>query len=550
MRKLIGCVLALFVIVLVSPWVTGLWFERSYHQLITFYNLQGDFNIDLMHYHRGWWSSDAELHIEVINPEVLQYFAELGIKNPKVDVTFQQHIQHGPVIFNSGASPLFGLATIRNQVHLSNDIQAVMQSTRVQKPLVVEVKDFISFTGGYHKYFSISPFQVVYTKNNLLIQFNQGLQGNVWVSPTERRFSGDVILSHFVMSSGKNVLTVPKLDVQFKQYRTRNGLWLGQSGMFASEVDWNDENENVIHLSDVDFHGNIDEKSGELYGLKSLSVKEVMLDGRLIGPVHFQVSAVGLSSKGLVNLIAAYQKVVRRGELYESQLRQNITSLVPSMFSTKTEIKIDNLQVMAPEGSLQLSGKMYWLFNESSTDGLLGLYQDANANASLRVSKNFLNKIIDDISQLSYFRSISPERRDELLDLQSNLQTANQRNFLFISQLARTDRLSEDDAIQLLTLQRNDEPLEEYFAVIKKLYLDRQISRQLSYMLFWQYVAVKHQVKMLDQAFDIDQQIVKQQMQAQITQWIKDGYIKQEKNDYVISVQKDSGSIKVNGKEI
>lgn len=550
MRKLIGCVLALLMIVLLSPWFTGMWFQRTYQNVITFYNLQGGFNIDLMKYHRGWWASDATLQIEVIDPDVLRYFSELGINNPKLTVTFYQHIQHGPVILDSSASSTFGLAFIRNAVNLSKDLRLLVQSVNADQPLVVNVNDFVTFFGEYYKSFTVSPFKLMDINKKTMIQFNQGSQGSLWIFPNNRRMNGNIALQSVLIMNGKNVITIPTLSLQFKQYRTPSGLWLGQSGVMASDVTWLGENDLSVHLSDINFHGTLDEKAGEIYGRRYLDIKQIEVAGRSIGPVHLQMSASGLSVKGVLNLIAAYQKIMRRGELYESQLSQNMSSLVPTLFSTNTEVTIDGLNVDSPDGNLQLSAKMNWPFNESSADGVYGLYQDANAQAQLRVSKELLNKIINDISQLSYFRSITSERRDELIDLQNNLQSAGQRNFLFISQLVRDGVISEDQALELLAIQKNDASLEEYFSTLKKMYLDRQISRQLTYMLFWQYADVKQHVAMLDQAFDVDQKIVKQQMHDQITQWIKEGYITQDKNDYVISVHKDNVSVKVNGKEL
>lgn len=550
MRKFFVVILTFLAISILSPWFTGIWFERTYRSLIAFYNAKTDVNIEILQYHRGWWKSKAVLYIHFLHPEIRQYFKDLGVQNPGLDITLDQSIEHGPVIIQPESPSRFGLAYIHSLVFLSKDIQKIMQAADENQPIIITNNDLVTFAGNYYKHFAISPFQLMYVKNDLLLKFIQGIRGDLWISPRKNHFQGKVNLQSVIAMSGNNILTSPDFVIQFDQYQSKSGLWLGDSSVITSQINWDNNSQTLLQLFGMNFHGNIGESVGELYGLKVLELDQLNLAGRSLGPIHLKISASGLSVKGLLNVMDAYQKITNRGELYESQLKQKILSLLPAIFSKKSELKIDELEVISPEGNLQLTGKMNWPFNGASSDGFIGIYQDSKAEAKLRVSKKFLNKFLDDISQLPYFRSITQERRNQLLDLQQNMQSANQRNFLFISWLALNGFLTENDAIQLLTLQRNDEPLIKYSELLKKLFLDRVISRELSYKLFWQYVDVKHQVNLFDQALDVDQKIVKQQMEAQVNEWVKDGYITQEKNDYVISVQKDNGLIKLNGKGI
>jgi uncharacterized protein YdgA (DUF945 family) len=121
MRKFVSAMLALIVIIVFSPWITGIWFEKSYHNIISFYNAEGDVAIQILKYHRGWWKSEATLNVKIMNPNVRLFWEGSHVKHPEFNFTVDQEIQHGPILYyDTKELPVFfGLASVHEILHLS-----------------------------------------------------------------------------------------------------------------------------------------------------------------------------------------------------------------------------------------------------------------------------------------------------------------------------------------------------------------------------------------------------------------------------------------------
>lgn len=534
MRKLIVGLVALMLVIILAPWAMGIWFEHSYRQVAASFNAQDDMVVQIQEYHRGWWRSSAVVHVQIKNPDVRKFVEQSGVANAKLDFVLQQDIQHGPLLYRytKGLPSVFGLASIHNIHSVLND------------------NDLVTFSGNYFKSFYFMPVSLKAVDNQFHFIFDKGISGGVWFLPAENRMMGNVTLSDFSVTQDNYIVLIPNATLQFDQYRAPSGLWLGSVRLKLPEINVQNNDGSKINIEDLDFYTDNKESGDVIKAFNDLSVGKMDFGVEVLGPLHVQISASDLNANAILNMIAAYQKIQNEGELYQSQLQQKMSAMLPKIISEDSEIKLDSLKLVAPVGRLQISGEMNWPLHLAPASGALLLFQESSAQANMRISQELVNKLIGYISWLPSFRSVSPERHAELIELQKNLEMANQRNFLFISMLVHYGVLSDNNALELLGLQKADASVDEYFRVIKILFLDKKITLMVSHMLFWQYADVKHQIQVLNQALDADQLSIQQQMRNQVEAWVKAGYISKEKNDYVITIQKENDTMKVNGKEL
>src|SRR5690242_3778599 len=117
MRVIGIIVLFIAAIIIGGPWATGIYFERNYDAILTFYSAHG-INVKKISYTSGWFSSDATIQLEINNPQYIKALQLMGIdpnEAPKQYV-IDQHIQHGPILYHyvDGLPSVFGLAAINN----------------------------------------------------------------------------------------------------------------------------------------------------------------------------------------------------------------------------------------------------------------------------------------------------------------------------------------------------------------------------------------------------------------------------------------------------
>lgn len=548
-RITIGVALVLLLLVL-APWATGIWFEQSYRRMISSYNLQGDVHVQIVEYHRSWLRSEALILIKIKSPEIRELLQAFGASGSIYELILEQKIQHGPFIYNKAKLPSFiGLVAIKNTLHISPDIQAIFMPQK-KKLSILTNEDLVSFAGNYFKHFEIEQVQVSNASNNIIMQIGQGILGNIWLLSKPNRILGDVALNNFVLKDQENKISMSNLEINFDQQQAPSNLWVGKMSLKFPEMTWIKSNDQKVSISDFDFQGVLSESSGKLYAQRNLNIKSVQIDDETVGPIHLKISASRLSSKAILDIISAYLRIVREGELYESQLQYKMSGMFPQVFLRNAKVKVEDLNIATERGELKLIGELTWPYNESGVSNVSTLWNDAYGQGNLKISKLLVNHILDYALETPIIYGMLTNKQKELLAIQQNLQLASQRNYFFIYMLVTNHFLTNDNALDLLDLQRDDAPIQEYAAQLKKLFLDTQITREQSYMLFWQYSAVTWQMRALDDAIELDKKNIKDKFNQQVNTWLKQGLITQDQNNYTVLIQKEGETIKLNGKEI
>jgi len=189
MRKIIVSTTLLIIIILAfGPYVMGLWFQKSYRDLISVYNAKDKLHLTLQNYHQGWFSSDATLLIEL---------------NPQNILTIKQQIQHGPLIYSDFS---LGLAAIQNKIQITPEIASLLLVAGISdiKNIKIESKSKVSFTGNYFN--SIKIFGLSLSDNEEKWDGNiDNIAINVWIMPGQKNFNGEIVLTHFVLKDEDSI---------------------------------------------------------------------------------------------------------------------------------------------------------------------------------------------------------------------------------------------------------------------------------------------------------------------------------------------------------
>ncbi|EKD55482.1 MAG: hypothetical protein ACD_60C00005G0009 [uncultured bacterium] len=157
MRKFIsGFVILLMAVLVTAPFILGIFIQKKYPTLLSFYNLRDDVEVNVVDYQRNWFSSDVTLKVIVKNDDDLQetlksLHAATTRFPPRYQFMVQQHIQHGPLIYwDSQHFPsIFGLAAIRNNVILSEDARNLLTALGIDEIKELSQYDFITYRGNY-----------------------------------------------------------------------------------------------------------------------------------------------------------------------------------------------------------------------------------------------------------------------------------------------------------------------------------------------------------------------------------------------------------------
>ena len=532
----------------VSPVITGFYLERKYQQILDVYRDNKQVAIQLSEYKRGWFHSEAVLSIKLLD---LSWGNMLDDDIPK-EYVIDQYIQHGPFIYyyRAGLPSVFGLGAIHNTLHFTPEIKDFFARYHLNSHLLQVNDDFIAFNGNFYKHMQFSTLQAVYPNSDIQITVN-GLESEIWLTASQERFSGTIQLKGITIADDQVSISIPHVELQFDQHQDAHNFWLGKNTLVIPEVTWAEVGKTALGVYGVNFNGYLEEKSGMLNGSRQFDVTKVTIDDSQAGPFHLQLTVNNLNAQAVLDMINAYREISQRGELYQSQLQQRLTMMVPSVINQGSTLKLDSLDITTPEGMLQMRGELAWDLNkESIPDNVSELIQVANAQLDLRISKTLIDKWIDFASNFSYFNQPTPALQQTYKEARQDIYQAMQQNTNMIVELSREQLLTDKDALELLILQKKMISLDEYNKVIRKLLLEKSISLETSHMLSYLYAQVKNPAIMVANLINDNSQKTQDNMHAQITNWLKNGYIKQENNDYVISLSQGAKGVKINEKLI
>ncbi len=520
-----GIAILIIALIIFMPLLTGKLFRHNYYSLIAFYNMQNNLHAEIIDYKEGWFNSDAKLKVEV-NSAVMP-----------ITFVFDQHIQHGPIIFQHENFPsIFGLAAVYSKLESTPEAETILQNNDV----------LVSLAGNYFTYVKISPVQIKYGDKNIQIKINN-LESKSWLFPRQSRIYGEANVSGLRIFKADGELTVPNIHVQLDLHRSESGLWLGESAVTLPEITLANTMGKTFSISGISFTGFADQLINALNGMRQLDIEKIKFDGETVGPIHLQASVHGLNAKAISDMINMYSEIESKGELYESQLQIKISSMLPTIILPGANLQLDAFDITTADGNFAMSGGAVW--PETSTalpDDFPDILQIANARASLRVSGALANNLIHLIAKLSFTRQISDEDLQKLFDLQKKADVALQRNRLLIISLADIKNIPGNSAARLLQLQKDEMP-EEYTATVKNLFLQREISPFVAHFLNWQYSQVQEQAQALKLQITNSRESIEQQMREQVNDWVRGGYITYDQHDYVVAVTWDDGKLKVNG---
>lgn len=546
----IGIAIILAILVFIPPLI-GIGLQKFVGNQLFFSGLQNQNTISISDYHRGWFSSDVKFRVKITDPDLRQLLIKIGIKQENIpnniELMMLGHIQHGPIFYLPipNLSTIFGLAVMDRKLIIPKEQQTFFSSVGLNEHSLRSNLTYLSFIGKFLDYFELSNYYLP-TAGGTNIRF-QDLQGSIWHWPFSQRIKGKVSLFNFSIRDSSSSLLLPNTTFQFDVKKDVNGLWIGNQSLSLAEIIVGDSGNELFDLNGIKLNTNITEHSGLLNAEKKFTIEKFNSDYEPIGSFYLKMSINRLNAKAISDLVDAYQDIARNGELYESQLKQKMLLIIPRILNPGTSINLDRLDIITPEGQLQMNANLSWPRENFSVNNLDDLLQTANLKASVSIATSLTDQFISYIAKQIYIYQLETGDLERLVEMRDNIHTTRKQNLSEILYLTQTNQIEEQNAAELKKLINKKASKEDYFDKVKKLVFDRKISLETSYLLDWQYGFLSDQRNLMTQNLQHYQDELNRQLHANLNEYIKQGIVKQDNKNYSVSVIRENGVVKVNG---
>jgi hypothetical protein len=544
--------IAIIGIGILGPWLAGIYIQKNVAPMLDFYNSLPGIHVQQINYSRHWFSSDSIIQVEISHPQYFNMLNQLGIDKQAALKTYiiDQHIQHGPFIYSKQVGSFFGIAITQNVLRQTPDVREFFSRLGLSSHFIEQNTGFVSLLGNYSHHLKLSGIHLIYSEDT---SFKTGIiDCRIGLNPSNQRIHGDLTIHSMMARADGDSIFLPDINYQFDIFPDKYDWWSGTSSLKMSQMQAIAAEGLSAELSDVYYHSDSHIISNQFSTTRQINIGKLFFNGQELGSIHLKGSINQLNAKTLANIFAVYHEITKRGELYPSQLKQNIENLIPTVVNSGSYVTLDALNIDTATGRLQMNGELQWnMNNESIPDEMSDLITSANAQLNLKISKTLMDKFID-------FYVTSPLINDVGFDLDNddlNYATDNiyynmQSNALLIDLLVRNAQLRDADAEDLLNLQKNMVPIKEYANKINNILWEKYMTLVTSYVLYWGYVGVENSIVEFEKMVHANQDQAKLNLHAQINWLLKKGYLLENKNDYFISVKQAEGIIKLNGKSV
>ncbi|MDR3477463.1 MAG: DUF945 family protein [Gammaproteobacteria bacterium] len=550
-KFILSFVSVLGVLAFVAPFIMGVAIKHSFNRLVAFSNSEGNIKIEVKEYKRGWFYSNAILSMTVVRPELHKLSTMLSEKGDlfpqSMTFTLQEHINHGPILIHLDPSHFvsFHMAFVNTNVHLSSELAKFVRPLDLNKP-IFNMQSIITFSGTLLQRIEMSPILMTFPDGESTIQFD-GLISDMMVRPYINNIMGSVKTSKIQLVSHGIVIESPMIMSSFNSQLLPSGFWVGHTKFSTSEISAHDATGKSLAFVGMDVKNVLKEVSGLLYGVKEFTIKSIQMNSQEIGSISLNLSADGLNAQGVSLFLAGYKNFLQEDNVAGGEVRQQFLQAIPKMIHPGADIKVANLQVKTPDGDLAFSGSVSWPENLRTLPQTVGeILQLTNAKSDMRVSIPLAKELSGLGVDLFYMRYASPSFAPGTKAAEDAVDEEKRQNALTMAVLMQDDQLSRDAGKALLKLQSDNVSKETYANALDEMLKNKKVSTSGLRILKSAYRDVVYVSLSPSERRDL----LQQEFLNKLDGWAKAGYLKQEKEAYVVSLDYKNSVLRANGKKV
>ncbi len=304
-------ILLLAIVLLVAPYFIGGMIKNQYEELLAAGSLQqGMVQVETTRYQRGWWHSEAETVVEVIDEDLLSWaiaYRDAIERDAGVGrFTVQHRLSHGPFILSQQGLQ-WALALINSEVVVSEAWADIFNEPVGQRsPLTLTTR--LGWQGKADMQ-AVSPplhhtLDVPGAKNLIDLQWG-GLMGQFEIDVPLDAMKAHITAPHFALALPGRHIELQEFIVDVDAQRNVM-LWAGNAAAQLRYVGLSRDDAPVIHA--LELHAATLSMHGETFE-EAFSSELEFNAGRLIinedayGALHYDMVLERLDTEALANII-------------------------------------------------------------------------------------------------------------------------------------------------------------------------------------------------------------------------------------------------------
>lgn len=350
-------------------------------------------------YQRNWLSSTEVTTLQV-NPELYRFLLEKeGEKLQTFEVTYTNHIQHGPLPLLLRFNPLPYKAVVSTEFKYSADTEKFLAKFfGEQKPITIENR--IAFNDDGVMKINVPSFDYEEALSGVKAKW-QGLDATL-------SYGGDFNRVQFEASvpglSGqakeKGSFALQGLSVSLNQSKGANGIMIGTNTAKVAQfdLDMREGNPLKLKLENLVYQGKVNEDGQFINGSAQLDLSKLLLNDKPYGPAVMIAEANHLHGKTLAK-ISDEITLLQKQKLNREQLTEALSKLAKEhglpLLQNDPEFAIKKLEVKLPDGKIHFAGSVGLKgFVEADLDKPVSLVSKLDAQADFAIPRKVVETLV------------------------------------------------------------------------------------------------------------------------------------------------------------
>ncbi|KTD18185.1 YdgA family protein [Legionella jordanis] len=395
MKKFIGLVIILAVLVLGSYYGMGYLTEKKVRESLDFVNRSNGIAAKIIEYKRGWFTSTAVFNWILHVPEQTVENNGQTQTIPAQDYSMQMPvtIYHGPIIFaNKGVK--FGLGYAHTDLTMPPQYMQQFNSLftgESTKPTMV-IDFFVSYLGNSSIDMSVPAFKLFAKEGNSIFEW-RGLSTTTNLSPHMDKVGGNITLEGLTFKKDQINSKVSTVTSEYNLHRTDKGLFLGDASLSFPSFVVMDGDQKLFELGQFDIHSDSDIDNNLFNSHFKASVDKIIANNKTYGPGNLELSIRNLDADALARLNEEAQKIQQGTDAERQRAMLAMLPELPKLFSKGAEFELTDMNFAMPEGTVE-GNMLLSLPKNGNLANPFELMQKIQGNGKLKVPAVVVRQLV------------------------------------------------------------------------------------------------------------------------------------------------------------
>ncbi len=376
MKKILAILIVFIAVILILPFGMGFLVKDKFEQVINNIPTNGNVKTTLVNYKRGWFSSTAEIRVDMIAP--LQNMKAVPSK-PIIILVFQ-HITHGPFLFDKNAQG-------RTSFHFG---QAYILSIVNQAGASVDLSSLIKINGAISN--TLHDGKILLDSKSLKIVAD-GINANADVSPAIDHVQGDLSVANFTVITPLFTQHMKNLNVTYNLKKTPQDLWVGKKDSTVAKLSYSWANVPLFTGDDLVMNVNTNESQGKLNADVNVTLQDLKANGKTYGPHKLSLTIHSVNAD-LLHQLSEQLNVFRSTAKPTPEQFRAFSQTFMKLLGKGLDITIHQLQISTPQGNVDFEAKVDLPAQASDTPNVFALLRDLNVKVDLQAPVALTQKLL------------------------------------------------------------------------------------------------------------------------------------------------------------